>query len=208
MNNWFVALTTLVFGLALTPLSRPGAGWFWEVGNGLGFGALAALLYLCLDTRRGGKVRAHQLVGYVATALLCAHVLWFLLGDATVLQYAQLGAPWSMWSAWLALLLLLMLVLTSLPGLRPSGYLDHPAFRRWHRWLTVLVLLAAGHHMIDSAFYLGSPAHGLLLAALAGAVLWLPLQRVPGVRAAHPLATLALFALAIALFTTVKGLAL
>jgi len=208
VNKWFVGLTALVFGLALWPLSQPGAGCFWELGNGLGFAALVAVLYLCLDTRRGGKVRAHQVLGYVATALLVAHVLWFLLGDATVLEYAQPGAPWSMWSAWLALLLLLVLVLTSLPGLRPSNYLDHPAFRRWHRWLTMLVLVAAGHHIIDSAFYLGSPVQWILLAALALAALWLPLQRVGGIRVIHPLATLALFTLAIALFTAAKGSAL
>jgi len=201
-------MTVLVFGLALWPLSRPGAGWFWELGNGLGFAALAAILYLCLDTRRGGKVRAHQLAGYVATVLLLAHVLWFLLGDTTVLQYAQPGAPWSMWSAWLALLVLLVLVVTSLPRFRPANYLDHPAFRLWHRWLTILVLIATAHHLIDSGFYLASPAHWLLLAGIAATAVWFPFQRVGGTRAVQPWVALVVLALAIAVFTALKGLAL
>ena len=205
MNAWFVAATALIFGVAVLPLSRPGAGCFWEVGNGLGLAALAMLLYLSLDTRRGGKVRAHQLLGYLAVVLLLGHVLWFLLGDPTVVQYALQGAPWSMWSAWLASLLLLLLVLTSLPALRSTHYRHHAAFRYWHHALTVLVLLATAHHIVDSAFYFAGPVHWLALALVAAASLWLPLQRVGGARAVHPMAALGLIAIAVTIFTVLKG---
>lgn len=207
MNRWFVATIVLVFGIAVLPLSRPGAGWFWETGNGLGLAALATLVYLCLDTRRGGKVRAHQSLGYLAVLLLVAHALWFLVGDPTVLQYALPGAPWAMWSAWLAVLLLGLLVISSLPRLRPANYDGHAAFRRWHRWLTVLIFVAIGHHLIDSAFYLAGLWHWLALAALAAAAIWLPLQRVGGATAVHPIAALALVILAGALFIAAKGVA-
>lgn len=208
MNKWFVATAVFVFGIAVLPLSRPGAGWFWETGNGFGLAALVTLLYLCLDTRRGGKVRAHQVLGYLAVVLLIAHVLWFLIGDPTVLQYALPGAPWAMWSAWLSLLLLCLLVISSLPQLRPANYDGHSAFKRWHRWLTVLLFVAIGHHLIDSAFYLASLWHWLALAALASAAIWLPLQRVGGVRAVHPVSALALVTIGVALFIAVKDLAL
>lgn len=204
MNRWFVGIAVLIFALALWPLSRPGAGWFWEVGNGLGLAALAALLYLSLDTRQGGKVRAHQLIGYLACALLVSHALWFLLGDTTLLQYAQPGAPWSMWSAWLALVILLVLVITSLPAVRPANYSDHPAFRFWHRALTVMVLAATAHHVIDTAFYLAHPAQWLLLLVLAVAALWLPMQRSGGLRAANPFLALVIFCMVIAAFTVLK----
>ncbi|MEP1470879.1 MAG: ferric reductase-like transmembrane domain-containing protein [Halieaceae bacterium] len=206
MNRWFAGITAVVFAIAVWPLSRPGAGWFWEFGNGLGLAALAALLYLCLDTRRGGKVHAHQQIGYVACVLLVSHALWFLIGDTTLLQYAQPGAPWSMWSAWLALLILLVLVVTSLPALRPANYSDHPAFRFWHRGLTLVVLAAAAHHVIDTAFYLSQPAQWLLLLILFAAALWLPMRRSGGLRGVNLFLALLVFSAAIAAFTALKWL--
>jgi hypothetical protein len=112
-NRWFVAVTALVFLCALSNAPLLGAGWFWGLGNGLGLAALCCLAWLCLDTRRGGKIGHHQQLGYWACALLAAHIAWFLLGDTTTWQYLKTSAPGWMWSGWLALLLVLVMVISS-----------------------------------------------------------------------------------------------
>ena len=206
MNKSFLSITLVIFAVASVPLSRPGAGWFWELGNGLGFAALAVMLYLLIDTRRGGKVRAHQLLGYLSVGYLAGHILWFLLGDPIAIEYAKPGASWSMWSAWLALLMLIVLVVSSLPNLRPANYHNHLGFRRWHRILTVVLLAASVHHIAGSGFYLVHPLHWLSLIVLSIFLLRLPLQRNRGLRPVHPLLALAFTALAIALFVAAGSL--
>ncbi len=206
MNKSFVAITLLLFLVALLPLTRPGGGWFWELGNGLGFAALACILYLLIDTRRGGKVRAHQVISYLAAIFLVAHILWFLLGDPTVIEYAKPGASWSMWSAWLALAVLVVLVVTSLPTLRPANYVDHGGFRLWHRLLTVALLAASIHHIAGSGFYLFHPLHWSAFLVIAIFLMTLPLARNRGLRPVQPLPALLLSATAIGVFVGVKYL--
>ena len=206
MNKSFLAITLVLFVVGAVPLSRPGAGWFWELGNGLGFAALVAMLYLLIDTRRGGKVRTHQLVGYLALGYLAAHILWFLAGDPIAIEYAKPGASWSMWSAWLALLMLLVLVVSSLPNLRPANYHDHLGFRRWHRVLTMVLLAATVHHIAGSGFYVFHPLQWLSLMALSIFLLWLPLHRNRGLRPVQLVPAVAVTAVAIALFVGAKFL--
>ena len=204
MNKSFLLITLVLFAVASTPLSRPSAGWFWELGNGLGFAALVVMLYLLIDTRRGGKVRVHQLIGYLAGGYLAAHILWFLIGDAIAIEYAKPGASWSMWSAWLALVVLLVLVVSSLPNLRPANYHSHLGFRRWHRVLTMVLLAATVHHIAGSGFYVFHPLQWLSLMALSIFLLWLPLHRNRGLPPVQFVPAVAVIAAAIALFVVAK----
>ncbi len=194
--------------MALLVAPRLGAGWFWSLGNGLGFAALACMVYLSIDCRKGGKVRAHQLVSYCACGMLAAHVLWLLLGDRTTLEYAKIGAPWPMWSAWLALLLLIVLVVSSLPGLRQKLHTGHVAFRRWHWALTLGVLAASVHHIAGSGFYLRTPWQWGLIVLLVTAALFAPVRKAGIFRTSSPRAVLVVSAVAIVLFACIRNLEL
>jgi hypothetical protein len=197
-----------VFLLALASTPLLGAGWFWSVGNGFGLAALCCMAWLCLDTRRGGKVRSHQLLGYWACGFLLAHLAWFLLGDRVSWEYLKTSAPAWMWSGWLALALVLLLVISSARGLRPRAYTDHPGFRLWHRLLTAAALAASVHHLAGSGFYLREWYQWCLLAALLATCLLLPVKKdraVPKYPVAGALTWLALLVLA---FVGIKNLPL
>ena len=207
-NFWFAAVTAAVYSLALLVMPRMGAGWYWSLGNGLGLAALACLVYLGFDVRMGAKVRSHQLIAYCALALLGGHALWFLLGDITVLEYAKIGAPWSMWSAWLAGVLLVFIVLTSPSGPRQAGHVSHSAFRFWH-WILVIVLMAASiHHISGSGFYFRTWWQCVLLVALIAAALLAPIARRRSFPATAPARALFICGLAMALFALVRNLPL
>lgn len=206
-NRWLPAVTALLFLCALCSAPLLGAGWFWSLGNGLGLTALSCLLWLCLDTRRGGKIRHHQLLGYLACGLLLAHIAWFLLGEHTTWQYLKTSAPAWMWSGWLALVLVLILVLSSVHSQRAKAYVDHAGFRRWHRLLTATLLAASAHHLCGSGFYFREWYQWCLLGLLLAACFLWPVKKT---RAAAdnpiPGAVLCL-AVAVALFAGLKNLA-
>ena len=208
INRGFAAVTAGVFLLPLLAAPLLGAGWFWGVGNGLGFAALSGLAWLCLDTRRGGKIRHHQQLGYWATALLVAHAAWFLLGDNTTWEYLKSSAPVYMWSGWLALALVIFLVISSARSLRPRAYANHPGFHRWHRWLTVLMLAASVHHIGGSGFYLREWYQWCLLTLLLAGCLLLPIRKNRIVTANPVQGALVCLALAIAVLVGIKNLPL
>jgi hypothetical protein len=178
------------------------------MGNGLGFAALSCLAWLCLDTRRGGKIRYHQQLGYWATALLVAHIAWFLLGDTTTWEYLKSSAPAWMWSGWLSVALIVLLVVSSARRNRSQAYENHTGFRRWHRWLTVLLLAAAGHHVCGSGFYLREWYQWCLLALLLSACLLLPVGKGREISISPVPGALLCLVLAIAGFVAIKNLPL
>ena len=49
------SLLTLLGVFLATFIATPtlGAGWAWDIGNGLGFMAMAGLLYLCISSSAG-----------------------------------------------------------------------------------------------------------------------------------------------------------
>jgi hypothetical protein len=207
-NYWFAAISALVFGVALLAAPRLGAGWFWSLGNGLGFAALAGMIYLSFDTRTGGKIRAHQLLSYCASGFLLAHILWFLIGDSIVIEYAKVGAPWPMWSAWLALLLMIFLVISSLPGWRQKQHVNHAAFKRWHKLLTFGLLAASLHHIIGSGFYLRTIWQWGLITLIVVAALFQPARKSRPFLTNTPLAIMLVTAISIALFSIIRNLEL
>ena len=88
-------LVTMALVFLSTFIGAPamGAGCYWDTGNGIGFAAYAGLLYLTITGNRRLEVRAQQILGYVVPALVIGHAFWFLLGDATAVEFIKIGAP-------------------------------------------------------------------------------------------------------------------
>lgn len=161
-----------------------GAGVFWEIGNGLGFAAFAGLLYLTITSSGRLDVRAHQVLGYGVLFVAFAHVFWFMLGDAAVVEFMKIGAPDYMWHGIISFILLGVLIVFALVPDRFRLHRNYPSFKYWHRVLAVITIGTATYHIVVSNFYLGAWYQGLLFAALAigvafGREYWKKLGQLP-----------------------------
>jgi len=143
-----------------------GAGWFWDLGNGLGFVAYAGLLYLGITSYRRLDVRAHQALGFAVLFVAVAHALWFLLGDAAAVEFIKIGAPDYMWLGIVGLTLLFVLVTIALVPDRLRIHRDYPAFRYWHHVLAVTTVACCAYHIVVSNFYLGTWYQAVIFVAL------------------------------------------
>ncbi len=179
-------LATFAAVFLLTFLATPtmGAGWFWDVGNGLGFAAYAGLVYLTITSVRRLDVRAHQVLGYGVLFVAVAHAFWFMLGDGAVVEFMKLGAPDYMWHGIVSFLLLGILITVALVPDRFRVHRDYPAFKYWHRVIAVITIGTATYHITVSNFYLGTWYQGVLFAVLAiavafGRAYWIKLGQLP-----------------------------
>ena len=174
----FPGFTSLLFllPLLLASVSMVGAGWFWELGNGLGLAALAGILYLCVDRRNGASLKSHEAASWLVLVLVAVHALWFLLGEPLSWQYFIPGHSIHLWSGLLALLLVLLLVFSARTNSRREHFSNYGNFRRWHRWLAVVLVASALHHVISSGLYFPRMWQQLALVAAAVTVLLLPGQ--------------------------------
>ncbi len=163
---WIVGVFCAV--LIVSFVTNPGlsGGWYWDLGNGLGFAALASLICLAVITPKLGGLRSHQWISYSAAVYILLHALWFLLGDRITLQYILPGAPAAMWAGILALLLVVFLIVIALPSFRYRAHRHHTAFRQWHLWLSIIIVAATLYHVIGSGFYIRSWVQFLLLLAV------------------------------------------
>ena len=166
--HYTYGLLILVFAIALMANPTLGDGWYWELGNGLGFVCFAALLYLTLEGRSagGGRSSYHRRIGYVALFTLLAHSVWFLLGDPIVIEYLITGSPVYMVLGLFALALCLILVLTSISNTRQKIYHGSGAFRFWHRYMAISLLFMSAAHIALSGFYFDNILQIGLLATL------------------------------------------
>jgi hypothetical protein len=203
-------LATFAAVFLLTFLATPtmGAGWFWDAGNGLGFAAYAGLLYLTITSSRRLDVRAHQVLGYGVLFVAVAHVFWFMLGDAAVVEFMKLGAPDYMWHGIVSFLLLGILITVALVPDRFRFHKDYPAFKYWHRVIAIITIATATYHIVVSNFYLGSWYQGVLFALLAlavafGRAYWIKLGQLPIVKTG---AYLAISIVLVAAFTAIRNL--
>ena len=150
---------TLLGVLLITLLATPtlGAGWLWDIANGMGFVGFAGLLCLSIPTRSTMDVQAHQLLGYVVLGVVTAHALWFLMFDAAAIEYIKLGAPTYMWGGIISFLLLAILIFIGLPQYRLRVYINATAkFKYWHRILGIATIAGACYHITASGFYLNT----------------------------------------------------
>ncbi len=203
-----VATMAAVFVITFLGAPMMGAGWFWDAGNGIGFAAFAGLLYLTITSNRRLDVRAHQLLAYAVLALVIVHAFWFLLGDATAVEFIKIGAPDYMWLGIVGLFLFAVLIMTAdLPD-RLQVHRNYPSFKYWHRVLTVVVIACAAYHIIASDFYLGTWYQATLfalvsLAVCAGREHWIRLGQIV---IATPLVYLVLSGVLIVAFAGLRNL--
>ncbi len=160
-------------------------GWFWEFGNALGFAALALMLALSLESGRGLAAGIHRSLAWLAVAVAVAHGGWFLLFDATVMEYLKPTTPPYMAAAVAALLLTLVAALSS-GKLRARLFPPGPSFRWLHWSLSVMVAALAGYHVIGSGFYLNTWLQVSLFSLLLTLVTFWPLWRRRTRRARKP----------------------
>jgi hypothetical protein len=202
-------LATLAVVFLITFLAAPtmGAGWFWDAGNGIGFAAFAGLLYLTITSNRRLDVRAHQVLSYAVLLLVIGHAFWFLLGDATAVEFIKFGAPDYMWLGIVSLILFIVLVTTANIPDRLRVHKNYPSFKYWHRALTVTVIGGAAYHIVVSNFYLGTWYQALLFAFISisvclGRNYWIRLGQIAIV---SPAVYLALSAVLIVAFTGIRN---
>ncbi|MFV0292249.1 MAG: hypothetical protein ACK5II_03125 [Paracoccus sp. (in: a-proteobacteria)] len=161
------AIIALVFAISFLTQPMLGAGWLWEVGNGLGFWALAGLLFQMIPLHRTDGARRHQTLGYWVLSIGFAHAFWMLATDSVVRVYLMPGAPAYMWLGLIGLMTLAMLtVLAQMPD-RMRIHKQFRSFRLWHRWLGILTVAAAVGHILLSSFYLSGWWQAVLLLGLA-----------------------------------------
>lgn len=202
-------LVVLVFGLTFLSGPTPAGGWFWDLGNGVGFLAFAGILFQMIPVRGRAAMDAHEWLGYGVLALVLLHAFWFLAGDGAVHVYLQWGAPAQMIFGLAAVLALAGLtVLARMPD-RLIRHRSYRSFRDLHRTLALVVAGAAALHVVLSRFYLAGLAQALLFAGLTLAMClgrggW---DRVT-LRTTAPLAgVLALGVVAVGLFAAIRTLA-
>ena len=159
-----------VFVITFLAAPTMGAGWFWDAGNGIGFAAFGGLLYLTITSNRRLDVRAHQVLGYVVLALVVGHAFWFLLGDATAVEFIKIGAPDYMWLGIVSLFVFVILIMTANLPDRMQVHKSYPSFKYWHRVLTIVVIAGAAYHIVVSNFYLATWYQAGLFALVSLAV--------------------------------------
>jgi len=199
---------TVVFLITFLAAPTMGAGWFWDVGNGIGFAAFAGLLYLTITSNRRLDVRAHQILGYAVLLLVVGHAFWFLLGDATVVEFIKIGAPDYMWLGIVSLILFVVLITTANVPDRLRVHQNYSSFRYWHRLLTIVIIAGAAYHIVVSNFYLGTWYQAALfvlisIAVCLGRAYWIKLGQIA---IASPVVYVALSVIMAVAFTGLRNL--
>jgi len=138
-------------------MSSLDAGWFWDIGNALGFVAFVGLVYLTVSSARKLHVSAHRDLGYVVVLITALHVFWLLLGDPVVVEYIKPDAPHHMWAGVIAFVALGVMTVVGLPEYRRRVHRNYHSFRIWHRWLAIGVIAGSAWHIIAAGHYLRSP---------------------------------------------------
>lgn len=195
----------------MTFLSEPrrGAGWFWDLGNALGFLAFAGLLFQMIPAPRGRPMRRHEILGYVILGIAMLHGFWFLIGDGTVRFHLLPGGPAHMWLGLAGLVLLAVLsILARMPD-RLRVHRQYRGFRRVHRILGIAVVVTAGLHMVMNGFYLSAwwqagALVALSVACMAGRSHWAKLRHPPAASSTNYLVS---GALACSLFLLIRNVA-
>ncbi len=151
-----------------------GAGWFWDIGNAIGFCAFSGLLFLAYTGAPSTDLKPHRLLGNAVLLIAAMHVFWMLLGDPVVVEYILPGAPIYMWAGLVAFVLLNVLLLIGLPGFRRQIYRHRDSFRRWHRWIAIVTIAATCWHIVGSGHYLRASYQWAPMLAIAAAACFAP----------------------------------
>ncbi len=164
----FLVLTLgVVFAITFLASPTMGAGWFWDSGNAIGFAAFGGLIYLTITSAKRVDIRAHQVFGYGVLFLTTTHILWFLLGDAAVVEFIKIGAPDYMWLGVASFVLLCLLMTIAIVPDRIRIDKNYNRFRYWHQVLAVSTIATATYHIVVSDFYSDRWYQGLLITCVA-----------------------------------------
>lgn len=156
-----------VFGSTFLSRTNVGAGWFWDLGNALGFVAFAGLVHLSVSSARRLNLAAHRRVGYAVLLVAQAHVFWFLLGDRVVVDYLRRTLSHPLWAGVVAVVLLSVMIALGFPEYRRRMHGDRSGFLRWHRWLAVGTIAFSTWHIVATGHYLRLPSQWVLLIGIA-----------------------------------------
>jgi hypothetical protein len=203
-----LATTLTVFLTTFIAAPTMGAGWFWDTGNGIGFAAFAGLLYLTISSSRRPEIRAHQIFGYAVLFLTLGHAFWFLLGDASMVEFVKFGAPDYMWLGIVSVLLLSILIITAIVPDRIRLHRNFGSFKYWHRILTIAAILSAAYHIAASNFYLHTWYQLLLFAVITVSVCLgrSYFARLGAITIVSPSVYLSVGAASVLLFATIRNL--
>ena len=198
----------VVFHVTFLAAPTQGASWCWDVGIRFGFAAFAGLLYLTFTSTLRLDVRAHQILGYAVLLLVVGHAFWFLLGDATVVEFIKIGAPDYMWLGIVSLILFVVLITTANVPDRLRVHQNYSSFRYWHRLLTIVIIAGAAYHIVVSNFYLGTWYQAALfvlisIAVCLGRAYWIKLGQIA---IASPVVYVALSVIMAVAFTGLRNL--
>lgn len=176
--RWLGFIGLLLVGLTFVSPTSVGAGWFWDTGNWFGFSALALTLYLYIDSGRGRGAKRHQALAWLAVGAAACHVIFFIVLDATIIEYLQPTMPLYMAIGIVALVLLIVTAVTSMADVRRRLYANRGEFKNLHWWFSGLLLATTGYHVVGSAFYYNTKLQMLLLTLLLVSLALWPRSRL------------------------------
>lgn len=157
--NALSGLALLVLLTALAAGALPSGGFWWDFLAALGYCAFTLVAFMGWDSEspiRPVRQRLHRNLAMLATLLVSAHALGYLIMDTTVLEYLKPAAPNYMLAGVFAWLLLVATTYSALPGPRRRTYPAFSSFRTWHRALYLLLLAACAWHVFATGFSLSS----------------------------------------------------
>lgn len=152
-------LAFAVLGITLLPDRYPAAGFLWDLLDGLGFAALAILVFLGWESGHRAsapRLRLHSNLAVAGSLLVVAHAIGFLIADPVLLEYVKPTAPLGMLAGLLAALGMLAATVTSYPGLRRRCYGTYKRFRWWHRTAGIVLLSLGLWHVAGASYSVGS----------------------------------------------------
>lgn len=169
-------LALAILGITLLPDRYPAGGFLWDLLNGLGFAALAILVFLGWDSGHPAsqpRLRLHSNLAVAGSLLVVAHAVGFLVADPLLLEYLKPTAPLGMLAGLLAALAMLAVTVTSYPTLRRRCYGTYQRFRWWHRTAGIVLLGLSLWHAVAAGYSVGS-VPGTGWSGIARLVLLLP----------------------------------
>jgi hypothetical protein len=153
-----LAIASLVVLLVgLLPDGGPSGGIAWDLLVAAGYMGLVLLAFLGWESEVPAsrpRLRLHRNLALLATVLVVAHAIGFVLADPILIEYLLPTAPLYMLVGVVAGIGLLIVTTSSLPGPRSAVYGGFPRFRRWHRLLFGVVLGGAVWHTLGTRFTL------------------------------------------------------
>lgn len=164
----FPGITLLVLGLAFLANPLVGAGWVWDLGNAVGFVAVAGLMYLTIPTTGVRNLAAHEWFSKGVLVLCVFHAIWLLVFDPVVITYLTPGrAPPYMWIGVLSLFAVALSIVISEQTVRSLWFSDHGRFKTVHKATGLVALAGATYHVLASGHYLVTWYQQLLFVAVA-----------------------------------------